>query len=447
MKRYLLLLIVALVIWACENSTEPVATNVTIKGTVTNCTEYGKNDGKIEIEAEGGTQPYTYVWSTGSTEKNLSGQKAGSYTINVTDQKGNKASKEFSISQPGKTALKVTPVVTNCSKYNGTDGKIILNIIGGVKPFTFKWSNGATTQDVTNLPAGNYTVEVKDAENELRTEQVVVTQPVPEPIVITAQIQNAYGNNKDGIVFLNVAGGVAPYKYKWPDGSTEEKRKDLAAGDYSIQVTDNLGTIKTESVKVGKFETGTVTDIDGNVYKTLKIGEQWWMIENLRVKRDPKGNPIESYVYGNDEANAAKYGRLYNWNTAMDSSTTEGAQGIAPDGWHIPTEAEWLELINKFGGLTSAGAKLKTMDDLFWSNPNSGATNESGFCSLGAGEKAGAHENYRFQFQKQFSVTWSSKQINAQYARYYIMHFDKTIVTVYDFFKDYGYSVRCIKNK
>jgi len=83
---------------------------------------------------------------------------------------------------------------------------------------------------------------------------------------------------------------------------------------------------------------GTVHDIDGNVYKTVKIGNQWWMAENLRVTRNPQGKPIKGYYYMDDPLTYGKYGLLYTWNTAMDGSFKENAQGIAPDGWHIPSD-------------------------------------------------------------------------------------------------------------
>ena len=86
--------------------------------------------------------------------------------------------------------------------------------------------------------------------------------------------------------------------------------------------------------------TGTVSDVDGNVYPIIKIGDQWWMAASLNVTRDPDGGPIMGYCYKNDEANCEIYGRLYTWDTAMNGSTEEGAPGICPTGWHIPDDAD-----------------------------------------------------------------------------------------------------------
>lgn len=110
-------------------------------------------------------------------------------------------------------------------------------------------------------------------------------------------------------------------------------------------------------------QTGAILDIDGNVYTTVKIGDQWWMAENLRVTKNRRGHPIRSYCYNDDENYCEKYGRLYTWEVAMDDasepyeqelarmeSKAKDIRGIAPEGWHIPTEADWDELVKTLGG-------------------------------------------------------------------------------------------------
>jgi len=134
----------------------------------------------------------------------------------------------------------------------------------------------------------------------------------------------------------------------------------------------------------------TVTDYDGNVYQTVKIGNQVWMTENLRTTHYSDGTPIESFAMDNDEANAETYGRLYRWESALRGySAAEGdpreIQGASPAGWHIPSEAEWLELINHLGGEAVAGGHLKEAGSAHWSEPNTGAGNETGFGALPTG--------------------------------------------------------------
>jgi uncharacterized protein (TIGR02145 family) len=97
-------------------------------------------------------------------------------------------------------------------------------------------------------------------------------------------------------------------------------------------------------------QTSTVLDIDGNVYTTVKIGDQWWMTENLRVTKNRSGHPIRTYCYNDDESYCEKYGRLYTWDVIAPEPDGEHDMGITPPGWHIPSEAEWEELVKTLGG-------------------------------------------------------------------------------------------------
>ena len=152
----------------------------------------------------------------------------------------------------------------------------------------------------------------------------------------------------------------------------------------------------------------TVTDVDGYVYRTVTIGSQTWMAENLRVTCDPSGNPITSYFYDDDPANGARYGRLYTWDVAMNGSTAEGAQGICPDGWHIPTDAEWYELFNHLDGEALAGAHLKP----------GGST---GFDALLAG---GADFRGNYVYMGEFALFWSSTEVSDERAYHHSVDAD-----------------------
>lgn len=139
---------------------------------------------------------------------------------------------------------------------------------------------------------------------------------------------------------------------------------------------------------------GTVTDIDGNVYNIISIGTQTWMLENLRTTHYRDGSPIPNVTdntewaglfsgaycdYNNAPSNSVVYGKLYNLYTADDP------RNIAPEGWHVPTISEWNVLINFLGGSTIAGGKLKEAGLAHWLSPNTGADNSSGFTALPGG--------------------------------------------------------------
>lgn len=186
-----------------------------------------------------------------------------------------------------------------------------------------------------------------------------------------------------------------------------------------------------------------MVDIDGNVYNTVVIGEQTWMQSNLKVLHYPDGSAIsEVWAYDDNEEFVATYGRLYSWNGAMHYSTEEGAQGACPDGWHIPTDTEWDQLATFLGGTSVAGGKMKEAGTDHWNPPNSGATNESGFTALPAGE----YDDVHYWLLHEYAVMWSSTQTSSTFCRYRYLAYDDAILHSYNYFKDFRYSVRCIQN-
>lgn len=195
----------------------------------------------------------------------------------------------------------------------------------------------------------------------------------------------------------------------------------------------------------------SIMDYDGNTYKTVNIGSQTWMAENLKTTKYRTGEDI-SYVvadttwkkaafgsycnYNNDPANATKYGRLYNWKAVND------VRKIAPEGWHIPTAAEWETLISYSGGENGAGIKLKEIGTTNW-DYSSGVTNESKFTALPGGSRddAGA-----FALVSKTGYWWSATENNSTTAFLRKMYSDDNSVPNDFKLKAYGLSVRCVKD-
>jgi uncharacterized protein (TIGR02145 family) len=203
---------------------------------------------------------------------------------------------------------------------------------------------------------------------------------------------------------------------------------------------------------------GTVADIDGNEYKTITIGSQTWMAENLRTTRYRNGDligtttsatldisletkPKYEWAYNADETNVVTYGRLYTWYTITDS------RNICPDGWHVPTDAEWITLTPYLGGESDgfvAGAKLKEIGTTHWQSPNPDATNASGFTALPGGNR---HFNGTYEYIGYYSFWWSSTGSNyANQAWYWLIHYNNSSVGRYSFNERYGLSVRCLQD-
>lgn len=188
----------------------------------------------------------------------------------------------------------------------------------------------------------------------------------------------------------------------------------------------------------------TVTDYDGNTYNTVTIGEQIWLQENLKSLHYSDGSEItEVWTYDDNEANAEIFGRLYTWNGAMNYSTIEGAQGVCPDNWHVPTDAEWSQLGTYLGGDNVAGGKLKETGTVHWQTPNTGATNSSGFTALPAGE----YDDTHYQLIYQYAIMWSSTETSGTWCKYRYLAYDNAGLHTYDYYKDFRYSVRCIKDE
>jgi uncharacterized protein (TIGR02145 family) len=224
----------------------------------------------------------------------------------------------------------------------------------------------------------------------------------------------------------------------------------------SIAVIISLTTVscnkhETETSLIDVTEDTPVTDYDGNTYKTIKIGNQVWMAENLRSTHYSDGSPITIFNYDNDDANVLVFGRLYTWSAVMMGATSSNSnpsnvQGIAPVGWHVPSKAEWQQLIDYLGGVSVAGGKMKEQGIAHWTNPNEGATNESRFTALPSGMFAFWQE---FQWKGDYSTFATTSDASAPghpavtTAR---LQYDNTQATIGDFHPDDAVSVRCLKD-
>lgn len=193
-------------------------------------------------------------------------------------------------------------------------------------------------------------------------------------------------------------------------------------------------------------ESEPVKDSDGNVYRTVKIGNQIWMAENLRKAGFAEDQPIENFYYNNDTSYIKTHGRLYRYAAAMNKAASSSAnpskvRGISPVGWHLPSNAEWQVLINNLGGAAVAGGKLKAIGTSQWSGPNTGATNESKFNALGSGFFRVDNVYMAMKERAIFLTTDSSSPILVRTLRY-----NSSEVLVEQFHPQDAVSIRCVKD-
>ncbi|NQU84158.1 MAG: fibrobacter succinogenes major paralogous domain-containing protein [Mariniphaga sp.] len=232
--------------------------------------------------------------------------------------------------------------------------------------------------------------------------------------------------------------------------------KIVAEDDNSNSTTGDVWEFTTTS-----GGTGTVTDIDGNVYQTIQIGDQEWMMENIEVTHYNNGDTIPEVTgnntwiglttgaycnYGNNNAYVSIYGRLYNWYSVDDS------RGIAPDGWHVPTDDDWQILVDYLGGSSVAGGKMKSTGTIeggngLWHEPNTGATNESGFTALPGGYRD-SYEGGIFYSFGYHALFWSSTEYQSNNSCERELFYHNSMVSSCNsyYIKNEGFSIRCIKN-
>jgi len=213
------------------------------------------------------------------------------------------------------------------------------------------------------------------------------------------------------------------------------------------------GSIKKLAIsQIDSINFNACVDIDSNIYPTVKIGDQWWMAENLKVTRYRNGDDIPIVTddtewknlttgaycnYNNNSDNADIYGRLYNWYAVNDS------RNIAPLGWHVPSDEEWQTLIDYLGGESVAGGKLKETGTTHWNSPNEGATNESGFAALPGGYR---NDTGTFDDLGRNAHFWSSAEDSSSHAWNRELGYTNATVHRSSYDKQNGFSVRLVRD-
>ncbi len=314
------------------------------------------------------------------------------------------------------------------------------------------------------------------------------TDPCVVPSVTTAAVTNESASDAEGGGNVTDDGGASVFirgvcwSTSAPPYYTDEATDDgTGTGSFSSSITGlnpnttyYLRAYARNSVGTGygsevsfttQSETATVTDKDGNVYQTVTIGSQTWMAENLRVTKyednsviplveststwDAQSTSSRAYCwYNNSTSYKGTYGGLYTWAAAMKGAATSsanpsGIQGVCPNGWHLPSDAEWIQLTTYLGGASIAGGMLKEEGIAHWDTPNTGATDDYGFKALPGGNRtySGVFSGLGIG-----AIFWSTTQQNSTNARVFGLNYGTAEGYHYDDLKRAGFSVRCIKD-
>ena len=207
----------------------------------------GLNNGDAEIHATGGTPAYSYLWSNGSNSISIQGLAPGNYAVTLTDNNLCTATAAFIITNPVPVTAVTNTVDDAC---NGTaNGSIAVTPSGGTAPYTYLWTNGSTAGGISGLSAGTYNVTITDNVNCTATATAQINQPTAiSPAIVSTPA--ALGQTNGTASVTNVTGGTAPYTEVWSNGQTGASVTGLAAGTYTVTVSDNNGCHSIDTVVV-----------------------------------------------------------------------------------------------------------------------------------------------------------------------------------------------------
>ncbi|MEI6434118.1 MAG: choice-of-anchor D domain-containing protein [Bacteroidota bacterium] len=225
-------------------------------------------DGAIDLTVTGGVSPFTYIWSCGSTTQDLTSICGGIYYVTVTDAANSTATGDWTVTEPSEIIVLGAPYGNIVTCFGGSDGSLSANPYGGTPPYTYLWSNQATTSTITGLPAGSYSIQVWDSHSCTGSNGFLVLEPT-EIIVTGLIMQASCPNAADGSIDLIVLGGTPGYTFLWSNGATTEDIAGLTAGSYSVTVTDFNNCLKTQSFGVTlASEVCPIITVTGNVTAT-----------------------------------------------------------------------------------------------------------------------------------------------------------------------------------
>lgn len=235
---------------ACIAVRSVTITTPTAMSLSTNVTNEGCNqsNGTASVTVSGGTPTYSYNWSNGATTASISGLDAGTYLVTVTDSKGCTATRSVVIISTSAPLSSMGPVNPSCPGAN--NGSINLSVSGGVTPYTFAWSSGQTTEDLSGIAAGSYSVTITDANGCTTSNSVSLVNTSSFSTSVTVNMASS-STSSDGTASVTPIGGTAPYSYSWNTGASTSTVSGLSVGDYTVTTTDVNGCSKVDTIHIG----------------------------------------------------------------------------------------------------------------------------------------------------------------------------------------------------
>lgn len=337
----------------------------------------GSNIGSITTTVTGGFAPYNYSWNAGYTTPNLTNLTAGTYTLVVVDAMGCMQQITVVIQSLGIFSLGESHWDATCGN---NDGLIDLTNQGGVSPFTYTWSNGATTEDQSNLSAGIYDVTVTDSFGCFNSTTIIIGN-INGPTLTSSSLSSTCGNS-NGSIDLVPSGGVPPYTYLWSNGATTEDISSLSAGFYNVTVSDQNSCQGFASIAVSDSNLLAVTSVmtnpscgnSGNISLTLNGGTlpYTYLWSNGSTSNSLTNVQAGVYIVTVTEAtgcsliqnfNATFYSYVY-MNSTTPNCSNNGAITATPMGVNAPYTYLWnnSEITQTITGLAPGNYSVTVTD-------------------------------------------------------------------------------------
>jgi len=232
-------------------------------GVITDKSCSDKNDGTIDITVSGGKSPYTFLWSNSlGTSEDVNGLSAGTYTVTITD--ANMCTTTVTKTINGPSALFGPTTVTHVACYGQATGSITVSATGGNSSYSYLWADGTTGATRNNLPAGSYVLTLKDNKNCQKDTTIIITQPSAALSLSSSVTAVGCFGASTGAINLTVTGGTSGYSYLWSNSASTEDISSLAAGTYTVTVTDSKGCTATLTSVVNQPSALTVTGVITN---------------------------------------------------------------------------------------------------------------------------------------------------------------------------------------
>lgn len=303
---------------------------------------FGNITGAIDATTTGGTLPYAYVWSNGSSNEDLTGLTAGSYTLTVTDANGCTTVESQTIHQPA-APLSLVESLTDVSCFGFSDGQVDLSLAGGTQPYTIQWSNSngtvlsASGEDLNNVTADDYTISITDNHGCMLSDTFSIQQP-NAPLSNTFAVQEVLCHgDATGSINSAVSGGTLPYVYAWSNSASTSNVSGLTANDYTLSVTDNNGCLLIDTASV--IEPTNPLGIASSVTNVACFG-------------DATGN-VDITVSGGTS------GYTYNWSNGSNSEDiqflAQGSYTVTVTDQHACTETATVNVSQPAAPLSSSG--------------------------------------------------------------------------------------------